>query len=969
MRKVFVPLILVLAMVFSCGLSFAQHRGGDIYGSVVLADGSRIPGVLITVSGDNIGQKTTLSSEKGNFRFISLPPGTYTLRFELQGFTTVIRKDIQVRLGKTSNLNVLLETSTIQEEITVSQKARIIDTRKTEVSVNVTKEMVESIPTARNPWTVLSSLPGVMVDRLDVGGADSGQQSNFIAGGGDQDDTTWNVDGANITDPSAIGAAPAYLNVNSYDEVQVTLGANDITAQTGGIQVNFVTKRSGNKTSGDFHLYVEDKAWEMSQDPTQEMIDNDLVIPGIDRLYMYGVNLGGPLIKNKLWWFGSWGIQDIHKRTETGEEDATWLVSGYGKINFQLGNTSGDFQLSHDAKKKWGRTILSSAQQDGGSLRDQDGPGNYYYAGLNHIFGNLMLNAKIVYSDGGFELTPRGSTLNSANGNEEGGELKIVDGWSRLEGSAWHYITNRNSLNMSLSGNYFLEGAIGGDHEIKFGVDYYSADTTTQYLTPNQRIAYVYRDDPSSNYLQITPNYISDLGFNRISAYVQDTATFGRLTASFGIRYDKESGKVNPFMQPGFTWYEPDSPHHGEQMFSDIINPVQTSGFDAAASWDIISPRISLTYDLTGDGKNVIKLAVGRYMSQSGNSIAGNYIPYRYGFAEWTDLNGDEVPQYNEVGGLTFTDPFVQTDAETGMNRIAYADDYNTPYLDELTLSFEKALTEDLAVSVTGMYKKKHNLVNDVNSRGEIGAVSRGIMADGSLETKANWQQTGTEMVGGTEVPVFEQIETPVGNQFYNLDKAYDRYMGIQFGLVKKLSDKWMANLSFTYQDWKHFRFEEETLDMNNFDFFNEGTVAPATQGSGIRDLWVNSRWMVKLTGMYQLPWGLNFTGFFQAREGYPQPLRRLVRLSMGTRYLYRAGYKAGDERLPTLWILNLGLEKTLKISDTVTATLVVDWYNATNNQTVLKRDLSIGETAPGEPDATMWSNAGLFQFGVRVNF
>ena len=106
-----------------------------------------------------------------------------------------------------------------------------------------------------------------------------------------------------------------------------------------------------------------------------------------------------------------------------------------------------------------------------------------------------------------------------------------------------------------------------------------------------------------------------------------------------------------------------------------------------------------------------------------------------------------------------------------------------------------------------------------------------------------------------------------------------------------------------------------------------------------------------------------------QAREGYPQPLRRRVGLSMGARYLYREGYKAGDERLPTLWILNLGLEKTLKISDTVTATLVVDWYNATNNQTELKYNLAIGADDPGSPEPTMWSNAGLFQFGVRVNF
>jgi len=965
MRKVLVALLAVAMLPV---LSLAQVKGGDIYGSVVLADGSKVPGVMVTLKGDKIGSKTTISSDKGNFRFISLPPGVYELRFELEGFKTILRKNVEVALGKSITLNIMMETSTLKEEVTVSEKVGVIDTRKTTVGVNVTKEMVESIPTARNPWTVLSVVPGVMVDRVDVGGADSGQQSNFMAGGGDQDDTTWNIDGANVTDPSAIGAAPAYLNINSYSELQVTMGANDITAQTGGIQLNFVTKRAGNKTSGDFHLYVEDEAWEMKQDPTKYMEDNGLIVPGIQRLYQYGINLGGAIVKDKLWWFGSWAIQDIHKRTEADLEDATWLVSGYGKMNFQLGNTSGDFHLSYDSKMKWGRTFLSPSQQDAGSLWDQDGPGYLFYGGLSHVFGELMLNVKAVYTDGGFALDPRGSDV-GPSGHEEGDEFKIIDGWARAEGSAWNYSTNRNSFNIALDGNYFLEGAMGGDHEIRFGVDYYTADTTTQSLTPNQRISYVYRDDPTDNYLQIKPDYIVDVNFTRISAYIQDTITFGKLTASVGLRYDKEQGKVNPFTQPNFTWHEPGSPHHGEVVYGDVVTALDIKSYKAPASWSLLSPRISFTYDITGDGKNVVKLSAGRYMSQSGNTIAGNYVPYRYGYAEWTDANLDEVPQFYELGGMTWDDLFVQVDPVTGMNRVMYDNDYNTPYLDELTLMFEKALTDDLALSLTGFYKKKHNLSNDVDSRGEVANVSKGFWLDGTIEGKDNWKQIDDTKVGGTNVPTYEQIDTPDGVYYYNLDKAYDRYLGVQFAMTKKLSHKWMANFSFTLQDWKRFRFEEETLNMNNFNFFNEAPVAPATTGSGLRDIWVNSRWMVKLTGMYQLPGGINLTGFFQAREGNPQPLRRRITLNQGGQYLYQTGKIVGDDRLPTFWMVNLGLEKTLKISDTVTATLVLDWYNATNNQIELKHNLGISEDAPSEVQPTMWSNAGVFQFGVRVNF
>jgi hypothetical protein len=961
----------LLALAILPVLSFAQLKGGDIYGSVVLADGSKVPGVLITLTGEKIGKLTTISSDKGNFRFLSLPPGVYELRCELDGFKTVIRKDIEISLGKNVTLNILMETTTLKEEITVSGRVGAVDTRKTGVGVNVGKQWVESIPTARNAWTVLSALPGMMVDRVDVGGADSGQQSIFYAGGGVSDDTTWNVDGANITDPSAIGAAPAYLNINAYDELQVNLGANDISAQTGGIQLNFVTKRAGNKTSGDFHLYVEDQKWEMKQDPTQYMVNNGMVIPGVNRLYQYGVGLGGPIVKDKVWWFGSWAVQDIHKRTETLVEDSTWLVSGYGKLNFQLGNTSGDFHISYDAKLKWGRTAFSAAQQNSGSMWDQDGPGYLFYGGLSHVFGDLMLNIKTVYTDGGFTLDPRGADVNPANGHNEGADMLCLDQSFWLDAMD-QYGTNRNSIDISFDGNYFLEGALGGDHEIRFGVDYFTADTTTQDLYPNQRYLVAYTGAPQDNYFFAYSDYNFDVNFKRISAYIQDTVTWGKLTASLGIRYDKESGGVNPLTQPAFTWYEPGSPHHGEQLWPEWNTALEIKEpYKPDAAWSLISPRISFTYDLTGNGKNVVKLSAARYMGQSGNTIGGAYAPFRNAMVGWYDANQDNQITYDEIGPVYNNAGFLSQNPQTGLNNVIWDPDYNTPLLDELVLKFEKAVTDDLALSLPGFYKKRHNLSVDYANTGRFSNVSKRILdLNGTIETKANWVQKGTLTVGGTQVPYYERINNGIGSYYYNKEKAYDTYLGLQLELTKKLSNRWMANVSFTWQDWKRHRFEDEELDLNNFDFYNGGQMAESTSGSGLSDIFVNSKWMVKLTGMYQLPYGINLTTFFQAREGNPQPLRNSIRLHQGTVWLFMDGHKLGDQRLPMFWMLNLGLEKTFKIADTVTATLALDWYNATNNQIELKQNLYVGTTIDAnEPAPIMWTNAGLFQFGVRVNF
>ncbi|MCK5222113.1 MAG: hypothetical protein KAR14_11070, partial [Candidatus Aminicenantes bacterium] len=346
--------------------------------------------------------------------------------------------------------------------------------------------------------------------------------------------------GANITDPSAIGAAPAYLNVNSYEELQVTVGSNDITAQTGGTQLNFVSKRGGNMYSGDFHLYVEDEAWEMSQDLPQEMLDAGLESPGILRLYQYGVNFGGPIVKDKVWFFGSWAIQDIHSKTIAQTEDATWLVSGYAKLNFQLGNTSGDFNYSIDAKKKWGRPAYGAASQSVDSTWDQDGPGSVTHASLQHVIGNLMLNVKFAYTDGGFSLNPKAGELVDGllNGPDR---VRYKKPFFYNDGNMYYYGTDRNSTNISLNANYFAEGVMGGDHEIRFGVDYYTADTQTSIYYPNQRTLTQYdRGDPTSTkMIWWTTNGIENLGFKRTSFYLSDTATFGKLTATFGIRYDK----------------------------------------------------------------------------------------------------------------------------------------------------------------------------------------------------------------------------------------------------------------------------------------------------------------------------------------------------------------------------------------------------------------------------------------------
>ena len=445
------------------------------------------------------------------------------------------------------------------------------------------------------------------------------------------------------------------------------------------------------------------------------------------------MNFGGPVIKDHWFFMGSYAIQDIHGRTLTNDEDATWLVSGYAKMNFQFGNTSGDLNLSHDAKKKWGRTVLSSAQQNNGSLYDQDGPGWVYYAAIQQVMGNLMLDAKMAYTDGGFILDPRGGTVNPATGHNEGADMLYIYSPSKYLNDLDQYSTNRNQIDLSLNGNYFAENILNADHEIRFGVDYVNADTTTQDLYPNQRTLFKL-DENLGGYGEVwfINDYNFDVNFKRLSFYLSDTVNFGKLNVNLGVRYDRESGALNGGLQPKLTWYEPGSPHHNEPIFGDIMGDLNVPAAKAPVAWKTISPRLSLTYDLTGDGKNVIKLSVARYGSQSGNALASNLFPSRETDFYWFDKNADNVPNWDEVmngyyyymannygyynygGPMQFWTNTQFVDYAKGLRKTQYNDSYNTPLLDELTLSFEKALGDDIAINVTGFYKRRHNLVRSI---------------------------------------------------------------------------------------------------------------------------------------------------------------------------------------------------------------------------------------------------------------
>jgi Carboxypeptidase regulatory-like domain/TonB-dependent Receptor Plug Domain len=220
MKCVLRVLALATACIATAMPAWAQIQGGTISGVVKDEQGGVLPGVTVTAQGVDATPFTTETT--GEFRFLNLAPGPYTVTVALPGFTTVVRENVIVAVGKNVELPIALKIAAVAETITVSGESPVIDTKATGTATNFSADELTKIPTSRDPFPLMRSVPGVLVDRVNIGGNETGQQSNFASKGTRPQDAVWTMDGINITDMAATGASPSYYNYDNFEEIQVS---------------------------------------------------------------------------------------------------------------------------------------------------------------------------------------------------------------------------------------------------------------------------------------------------------------------------------------------------------------------------------------------------------------------------------------------------------------------------------------------------------------------------------------------------------------------------------------------------------------------------------------------------------------------------------------------------------------------------------------------------------------------------
>src|SRR5688500_16894030 len=311
MRGLVVTLLLSLSLTAPVS---AQVQTGSIFVKVVDDQGAAVPGATVTLTSPVLPRPLVgVTDSAGAHRFAALTVGSYAVKTTLSGFQTVNREDIVVIQSQTVSIDITMKVGTFAEEVTVSASP-VVDTKSASVATNLDAMLLDTTPGGKDIWSILEyKIPGLVFNVPDVGGNQAGLQRAFTSRGTPNAQNVQLVNGVNVGDPAAIGFSMNYYEPATFENVQVTTGAQDISMGTSGTLINMVTRSGTNQFSGQTGGTYQGK-------PTQwDNVDETLKQAGfrpeaqaVDYISNANVQAGGPLVQNRLFYFGNLNNQQTH---------------------------------------------------------------------------------------------------------------------------------------------------------------------------------------------------------------------------------------------------------------------------------------------------------------------------------------------------------------------------------------------------------------------------------------------------------------------------------------------------------------------------------------------------------------------------------------------------------------------------------------------------------------------------------
>ncbi|HYT69550.1 MAG TPA: carboxypeptidase regulatory-like domain-containing protein [Vicinamibacterales bacterium] len=1013
MKLRFTALLAALVLVLGAASVWAQSQTGEIFGKVTDASGAVLPGVTVTLTGPSLLQpQSATTSETGSFQFPRLNVGTYNVKFELAGFKTVIKENIEVTVGFSANVSTALGVSAVQETVTVTGESPIVDTKQTGTKQTFTLEQLQQIPSARDPWVILQQTAGIAMDRENIGGNMSGQQSNYISRGGNTFNNKWSLDGVDITDMNATGASPTYYDFDAFQEMTINTGGVDVTQQTGGVGVNLVTKSGTDRFHGSGRVYnTNDKFESQNITDAQRGLGATSGNP-IQNINDFGTEMGGPIKRGKAWAWGSYGKQDvkvgvigfyqptsqcqaikaaplnyaIKDVNECLNTDRTTIrtTNLKGEVQLFKGNKLSGFNL-FSLKERNARNASDTTPPES-TVRQAAVPGTYGFRNWWNVGPNptykvgdqwvvsdrLLIDAQYAHVGNNFILDYHTDDL--VNVQPFLVIAGTINGRSTPDGA--HSVNVRPTNQVTLNANYFLPGKLFGDHALKVGGYYKNALSFLYTHTPGNAVARFptiaastdandCADVAAGCQLQLTRDGQSQYYLVNNAAYAQDTITHGRATFQLGVRYDYNHDTVL------------DASVSSNPFRPDWLPAVSFPGADPGVKFNDWSPRLGFTYDVSGDGKTIAKANYAMYFGQVGTGgVASQLNPVSRVSARyrWVDLDHDKFVDANEIvnsagAPAAVTDTLITPTGNWSPLNPTAVTTANTvdPNLKndrtrEFIVGLDREVGKGFAAGVSYIWRKYDQFQ---------WTPANGIATDGSSYTETTYTPPAADCPAGARCPTVTYF-TPaisVGSVTTLTNQSFWRdFNGVEATARKRMSNHWMMNTSFTYNSTLvHYGKTNAYTDPTNIAFRNGYQYDYLTTGSGLGNVYVNAKWLFKLSGMYQLPYSVNVSAFYNAREGYPfEPFILTPTRSNNGGQASVLLDPVGENRLPNFQNVDFHVERPISFLSTHLVPSL-DIFNVGNFNTIQALQRQQNATTANQISSVVAPR--VIRFGIRVNW
>ena len=958
-RRILLGFVLMVGLVPLAGLAFAQAQEASIIGQAKDESGAVLPGVTVTATSPalQVPQVTDVTNERGEYRLTPLPIGSYAVEYTLAGFQTMRRTEVRLTAGFIAKVDVTLKVGALAETVTVSGAAPVVDVTSTTTRTQLTREALEVIPTGRaGIQSVLMQAPGARTN-LDTGSSFAANPTFRVFG---RDYEAWvTVEGFPTTSPkSALPSSFQYFDYETFEETSVTTLAGNAESPTAGLNMNIVLKSGGN----DFHggaLFTETRKGLQSTNLDDALRAQGITAgnPVISRWDLNGT-LGGRIVPNKLWFFGS--LRRHEQETQTLgvfkpdgspaiDPAAEWFSTE--KVSYQLSPSN---------------NLIGFSQGDHRNLESADSllvPWLSRQLQKNHVYTN-KLEWRVAKGNKFMSVQAGEWSLSFDRfGFDPTNIATFDDVTSKVTGQ------NIDASTTSFESRKAATGVVGwyksnwfyGNHDFRAGFDYWDSHADRKS-----------KDRGAATNMQLhfrngVPFQVAALNFpvypythvRNLPMYVQDSWTLARrLTFNLGIRYDHNWAFLPT--QCRVTAAPPLDTLYSAQCFPEIhfrtFNPV--------------APRLHAAYDLTGDGKTVIKGGWGRFthMWNADEINMANKDAFLTSTFTWHDNNGNKLYDPGEVNFSPNGTDFVGTSVLGASAAIANAVP-NSNLLqrgsNEYTLSIERQLIPNLAVRVTGIYSKDFNTYRVQNNLRPYSAYNIPITLP-IPDPKGN-ANTSYGTITFYEYPA---ALAPVAFQqpmLINDSKSNAKYRSFEIAASKRLSNRWLfsASYSTTKVNVPYVSNTMQTVGSACIGCVDLTTYDPNAEIFGANNTWDR---LTRLSGFYMLPWGVSAALNYENRSntawarqvsfaapGQPIPSILLRVEPTGTR------------RLPSTNLMNLRFEKTIRgLAEGHKLALRLNVYNALNINTALtvqqRTSAAFGNTLSIVPPR-------LAEFGVQYSF